>query len=115
MLRRIKYNTFEAIEGSEIKEHINAIHIFDEDGNMVYLAKLSKRTYNPEWFDNFVSNPEEDINRIMIYELQDGAKLMLRKYKGAKKVYIEAKVADPVFGPVISYSLIEVGDIPTAE
>ena len=112
---RIKYSTFEKFEKGEFNECLNAIFIYNEDGDLEYAANLVKKTYCPKWFDSFISNPEESINRIMIYELQDGANLMLRKYKGSKKVYIEAKVADPVFGPVISYSLIEVGDIPTAE
>ena len=111
---KLKYGTYENYEKGEFTEYLDNIQIY-EDNDLVYMANLSNRNYYPEWFQNFIRNVNEDINRIMIYELQDGAKLMLRKYTGSKKVYIEAKVSDPVFGPVISYSLIEVGDIPTAE
>ena len=111
---RIKYSTYENFERGEFNQYLDSIYIYNEEGDVVYIAKLTHRTYNPKWFSNFISNPEEDINRIMIYELQDGAKLMLRKYVGSKKVYMDTHVADPVFGPVISYSLIEAGDIPTA-
>lgn len=112
---RIKYSTYEKFERGEFTNYLDSIYIYNEEGDVVYIAKLTHRTYNPKWFSNFISNPEEDLNRIMIYELQDGAKLMLRKYVGSKKVYMDTHVADPVFGEVIHYSLIEVGDIPTAE
>lgn len=108
---RIKYGTYEKFEGSSVKEYLDNIQIYDEDGNLVYVAYLSKRNFLPEWFQDFIRNTKEDINRIMIYELQDGAKLMLRKYKGSKKVYMYTQVKDPVFGSIIDYSLIEVGDI----
>ena len=78
---RIKYSTYEKFERGEFTNYLDSIYIYNEEGDVVYIAKLTHRTYNPKWFSNFISNPEEDLNRIMIYELQDGAKLMLRKYR----------------------------------
>lgn len=113
-MEKIKYGTYENYERGEFTEYLDNIQIY-EDNDLVYVAELVNRKYYPEWFQNFIRNTTEDINRIMIYQLQDGAKLMLRKYAGSKKIYIEAKVADPVFGNIINFSLIEVGDIPTTE
>lgn len=113
-MTRIKYTTYEKMEGGGLVEYLDSIFVYNDEGNLVYVASLVSRNYLPDWFQDYISNPELYIDRIMIYELQDGAKLLLRKYKGAGKIYMETKVSDPVFGAIINYSLIEVGDIPTS-
>ena len=104
-MKRIGYSIYETMEGGVINKYISDILIYNDKGKLIYRAVLVKRNHLPIWFEDFIGDPDKNMDRIMIYELQDGAKLMLHKYEGSEeKTYIEAIVKDPVFGTIINYN-----------